>query len=285
MARDRGGVCRQEQERKWLKIRLQGSLAQLRERAVAFEGVTAAEIARRAILVYLQGIPQVASGVESRKSPSAGTAGGQIGVDFGVDFGTSELPPPSSPPPSSPPAPPLTPPSLSPPAGAAGGAASPVPPPPPSSPTLPPPLLLFPCVAGRRGEGTETQWPLTAALVAQWEESFPEMDVLGEARKARAWLLANHRKTYGGMKSFLVRWLLKAQDSGRFLRRAAGASPRAATAGGAGRSLEEVYGFASWEAWAETLRQCFTGAELDEALAQLAAKRARWEERREGKIR
>jgi hypothetical protein len=128
-------------------------------------------------------------------------------------------------------------------------------------------------VADRRTGETAPQWPLPAALVAQWEETFPGMDVLGEARKAREWLLANHKKTYSGMRTFLLRWLCKAQDSGRFMRRAAlPRSPRAAA-----QSLEEVYGFASWEAWEATLRQCFAGPELAQELGRLAELRARWE--------
>jgi hypothetical protein len=138
-------------------------------------------------------------------------------------------------------------------------------------------VLLFPCVASQRqrqGGEAPSQWPLADELVGQWEETFPGMDVLGEARKAREWLLANHRKTYGGMKTFLFRWLCKAQDSGRFMRRTAGR--REAAARGP-RTLFEVHGFASWSEWEATLRQHFTERELDEELGRLAELRARWE--------
>ena len=36
-------------------------------------------------------------------------------------------------------------------------------------------------------------------------------------------------------------------------------------------------GFASWEAWETTLRQCFAGPELAQELVRLAELRARWE--------
>ncbi len=149
------------------------------------------------------------------------------------------------------------------------GAAEPAPP-----PSLPP-LLLFPCVARRTGEGAP-QWPLTDQLVAQWEETFPGMDVLGEARKAREWLLANHRKTYGGMRNFLLRWLCKAQNSGRFMR-SARLGGRRADSGPEPRTLEEVYGFASWTEWEATLRKHFAGRELEQELAKLGEIRAGWE--------
>jgi hypothetical protein len=135
-------------------------------------------------------------------------------------------------------------------------------------------VLLFPCVASRRSGEAAPQWPLTDRLVTQWEETFPGMDVVGEARKAREWLLANHRKTYAGMKIFLFRWLCKAQDSGRFMRRAAGR--REAAASGP-RTLFEVYGFGSWSEWEATLHQHLAGQELDEELGKLAEIRARWE--------
>lgn len=135
-------------------------------------------------------------------------------------------------------------------------------------------MLLFPCVADRRTGEAAPQWPLTAELLAQWEETFPGMDVLGEARRAREWLLSNHRKTYGGMRSFLFRWLSKALDSGRFLRRPA---RRQAAPGTGPRTLEQVYGFASWAEWEATLREHFEDPELAEELARLGKIRAQWE--------
>jgi hypothetical protein len=270
---------------KVLKIRLGSPLAEQLERAVATEGVTAGEIVRRALVLYFRENPverAESSLVESVEGPWKGP---------GRAHGGPAAPlPPSSPPPSSPPAPPQTPPSLSPPApsaarpaGSAAGA-EPADPAgasgilfaemaPPPAPPSPPPLLLFPCVADRRSRKAR-EWPLTADLMAQWEETFPGIDVLGEARKAREWLLANHLKTFGGMRIYLFRWLCKAQDSGRFMRRTAGPPRSSAPAPG---SLEDVYGFASWDEWEEALRQAFAGSELEQELARLAEIRAQWE--------
>jgi hypothetical protein len=138
-------------------------------------------------------------------------------------------------------------------------------------------VLLFPCLADRRIGEAAPQWPLTAELVAQWEETFPGMDIVGEARKAREWLLANHRKTYGGMRTFLLRWFCKAQNSGRFMRSPARLASRRPVSGTAPRTLEEVYGFASWDEWETTLRKHFKGRELEQELAKLGEIRARWE--------
>lgn len=62
-------------------------------------------------------------------------------------------------------------------------------------------LLEFPCV------GVQPVWRLTAAKVAEWEQLYPDIDVLAECRKALAWVRANHRKTASGMERFLVGWL------------------------------------------------------------------------------
>lgn len=74
------------------------------------------------------------------------------------------------------------------------------------------PVLVYPTV-GLDGR----QWGLTATQIAEWRIAFPGLDVLGEARKASAWLEANpsKRKTVKGMPRFLVAWLTRATDSGR----------------------------------------------------------------------
>lgn len=76
--------------------------------------------------------------------------------------------------------------------------------------------MSFPVV----GKG---EWLLTAEKVAEWEESFPSMDVIAECRKARQWLLDNpdRRKTERGMPRFLGSWLARAQNSGKYERRSA----------------------------------------------------------------
>jgi hypothetical protein len=327
-----------QQAERVVKVRLGGWIAGQLEWVGAYEGVPVVEIVRRAIYVYLKDNLIAPPGV----LPAAGPARALPGGGFGP-FADPAQGVPSSSPPSSPPAPPLSPPSLSPPAplvgtpgeadsaepadsggsgllfpappepGAPPSPTSPPPPPPPEPPAspesltpspAPPPLLLFPCLARRTGEPPQ-EWPLTAGQVAQWEEAFPGMDVLGEARKARQWLLANHLKTYAGLKTFLFRWLCKAQDSGRFMRHDPGRSGGSGNAGGIGgaggsggsggsggmgdagalpaavpRTLHEAFGFASWEEWEATLRQHFEGCELDQELRRLAEIRVRWEAER-----
>ena len=64
------------------------------------------------------------------------------------------------------------------------------------------------------GDGGE--FAVTQTMVAEWERSFPAVDVLAALRRMRAWCLANprNRKTARGVESFIVRWLSKEQDSG-----------------------------------------------------------------------
>lgn len=59
-------------------------------------------------------------------------------------------------------------------------------------------------------------WGLTQAQADSWRESYPNIDVLGECRKARTWLEANpaKRKTASGMPRFLVQWLNRCVDRG-----------------------------------------------------------------------
>ena len=69
-------------------------------------------------------------------------------------------------------------------------------------------VLQFPC------NGQPKTWTLTEWQVAKWSELYPGLDVLGECRKALAWVLATtkRRKTSGGMSRFLVGWLNRAND-------------------------------------------------------------------------
>jgi hypothetical protein len=78
----------------------------------------------------------------------------------------------------------------------------------------PGPLLVFPCV------GAVKEWPFSPAEIAKLREAFPSLDVVGEARKARVWILAStaNRKTAHGMGRFMFRWMARAQESGRGLR-------------------------------------------------------------------
>jgi hypothetical protein len=289
------------QEEKLVKVRVKGFLAQELDRNAEAEDVTTAEIIRRAMSHYFLEMALICNVAGSKERPFSAPSAAP-----------PSSPPPSSPPapPLTPPS--LSPPApLVPPFGPAEPAEPaeigepsepalsgpaiadlpvsdlPLPAPPGDSgflfaeagpaepPAAPAPLLLFPCVADARS-GRAAEWALTVELVAQWEETFPGMDVVGEARRAREWILANHRKTHGGMRSFLLRWLSKAQDSGRFMRRAAAARPAPGTGP---RTVMDIYGFASWEEWEAVLREHFKGRELDQELGNLAKIRTRWEEK------
>ena len=74
---------------------------------------------------------------------------------------------------------------------------------PPSATAEPPAdaVLTFPTI------GPVKTWHLTREQVESWSEAYPGMDVLAEARRALVWVQANQRKTAGGMRAFLVRWL------------------------------------------------------------------------------
>lgn len=88
-------------------------------------------------------------------------------------------------------------------------------------------LLIFPTVRGKRSGAVE--WRLTRSVATELREGYPDLDVLAEARKARAWILAKpeRRKTSGGMMSFLVGWLGRSQNSGKGAR--TGTDPAAQT--------------------------------------------------------
>lgn len=70
------------------------------------------------------------------------------------------------------------------------------------------PAMKFPC------DGKDPFWELMPSQVAEWQEFFPSLDVIGECRSALAWTLANptRRKTATGMRRFLVNWLTKSQN-------------------------------------------------------------------------
>jgi len=68
-------------------------------------------------------------------------------------------------------------------------------------------VLTFPCI----GPGASS-WALTAEQLTEWQQVYPGLDVLGEFRRALAWLNAtpHKRKTARGMPRFLVAWLNRA---------------------------------------------------------------------------
>lgn len=72
-----------------------------------------------------------------------------------------------------------------------------------------PAVLTFPTI----GNGPR-EWVLTAGQIADWQESYPGIDVLGECRKALAWVRAKQAKTARGMPAFLVAWLNRTVNRG-----------------------------------------------------------------------
>ncbi|MBW1678374.1 MAG: hypothetical protein JRJ79_17725 [Deltaproteobacteria bacterium] len=81
---------------------------------------------------------------------------------------------------------------------------------------LPPPVIKIPLVH-KNGDGKPKEYPITQAMVDEWRDLFPGIDVMDELRKARAWSLANptRRKTERGILRHLTTWLTKAQDRAR----------------------------------------------------------------------
>lgn len=59
-----------------------------------------------------------------------------------------------------------------------------------------------------------SDYAITLAAVAEWEQAYPRLDVMGELRKARAWCVANprQRKTRAGAGKFLNGWLSRATE-------------------------------------------------------------------------
>ena len=71
-----------------------------------------------------------------------------------------------------------------------------------------PPVLTFPCV------GHAKQWDLSQPQLDNWQQAYPNLDVVAECRKSLAWINTNNdrKKTAKGMPSFLVAWLNRAVD-------------------------------------------------------------------------
>lgn len=101
-------------------------------------------------------------------------------------------------------------------------------------------VLIFPVV------GKTKEWALTKAKIAEYETTYPDLDVPFLMREARQWALDNpkRRKTADGMPKFLGGWLARSQNSGKGRKQvAASASPP--------RTSYEP------KNWRETLRDCF----------------------------
>lgn len=61
------------------------------------------------------------------------------------------------------------------------------------------------------------EWPVSAAMAAEWAALFPAVDVPQQLRGMRGWLTANpkRRKTAQGVERFCVSWLMREQDRAR----------------------------------------------------------------------
>ncbi len=68
-------------------------------------------------------------------------------------------------------------------------------------------LPEFPCDKGT--------WAPTPEMVAEWQVTYPELDVGGQLRRARQWCADNpeRRKTRRGMRGFIGRWLANAKTA------------------------------------------------------------------------
>lgn len=74
-----------------------------------------------------------------------------------------------------------------------------------------PSLMEFPTV------GKVKSWSLTQRVVDTLTAAFPDVDVMGQCRKAKGWCETNSskRKTPGGMERFLFGWMERNQNRGR----------------------------------------------------------------------
>lgn len=135
-------------------------------------------------------------------------------------------------------------------------------PPPPDDPVV----AVIPCVArGQKGGKAAPEFAVTASMVAEWAADYPGIDVPTEVLKAKRWAIENpsRRKTYGGMRSWLCKWLGRAQDDAGS-RRFRGAPPVAAAPPRrtSGRSISDDFDYAQAPAPA-------AGPRYDEAGAQV----------------
>jgi hypothetical protein len=72
--------------------------------------------------------------------------------------------------------------------------------------------VTFPVTGSKNGP-----WLLTEDQYEEWRALYPNLDVMAEIRKAKAWILSmpRKRKTAAGMPRFLVGWLNRTTDSAR----------------------------------------------------------------------
>ena len=74
--------------------------------------------------------------------------------------------------------------------------------------SLPPPFCEIPLLAGK-------VFPVTDDLIAELSAANPAVDVKREALAARQWCLANPTKMKRNGRAFFLRWVQRAQESGR----------------------------------------------------------------------
>ena len=57
---------------------------------------------------------------------------------------------------------------------------------------------------------------VTSDMVDQWQDTYPELDVIGQIQAAKQWCIDNpaKRKTLTGMRKFLGSWISRAQNRG-----------------------------------------------------------------------
>lgn len=75
------------------------------------------------------------------------------------------------------------------------------------------PVLIFGC------NGKVKEWALTQSKLDEWQESFPQTDVMACCRKALQWTRDKQKKTARGMTSFLGGWIGRAADRGEHPRK------------------------------------------------------------------
>ena len=73
-----------------------------------------------------------------------------------------------------------------------------------------------------RSPGGDAVWLLGWEKREEWEQTYPQMDVVAELSRARQWLRDNPAKlkTPRGMTRFLGAWLSRANDGGKYIPRA-----------------------------------------------------------------
>lgn len=62
----------------------------------------------------------------------------------------------------------------------------------------------------------KSEFPITEAMVAEFRELYPAVDVMAQLREMRGWCIGNptKRKTKAGILRFVTSWLAKEQDRG-----------------------------------------------------------------------